>query len=204
MKHLKNALILFSCAMFLCSCSTSSTTSPANSVSGAISSASSVNTPSSTASAPASNSGLPADALNRTPIAFELKDVNGNAVKSSSFNGKPTVLNFFATWCGPCQSEMAYFASLEAEFKDKINVVYINTGDDATSNELKEFFSDMKLTYTNLLIDKNSSLINSYSFSNIPVTIILDSNGVIRKIQVGAFPSYQILRNKMVQYGQLK
>jgi len=83
-------------------------------------------------------------------------------------------------------------------------MICMDTLDDATAFHLKAFFSDMNMDHTNVLIGKESFLLNSYSYSAVPVTIIMDADGIIRKIRLGAITSYQTLENYVVNYGQFK
>lgn len=189
--------------LVLGSCSSSMQPEPTRS---AISTTSSVvtNNPASTASVSQNvNSALPTDALNKAQNAFELKDINGNTVKSASYTGKPTIINFFASWCDYCMQEMPYFTKLEKEYGSKINMVYINSSDILDTDDIKSLFRQNDWVYTTLLIDQDAKVLHSYAFTGIPVTIIIDSNGTIRKIKSGAFSSYQQLKNYVVQYGQV-
>lgn len=195
-------MLLF--AMLTSACSNSSSQMPTISPLSTVTAEISNNTPIATLPAVTQNISLPADAINKTPISFNLKDVNGNTISSSSFNGKPTIINFFATWCGYCENEMPYFVMLEDEYGDRINVVYIDTLDDVSVSDLKLFFSDRDMDYSNVLIDEDSKLLTAYGYAGVPVSLILDSNGVIHKIRFGAFSSYMTLKNYMVNYGQIK
>ena len=204
MKKLYITLTIALCTLILSSCANPASPALTDAPQTTASSAGSSSVLLATSTLSGQNTSLPADALNKKPIDFELKDINGNSVSSSSFAGKPTIINFFATWCKYCKNEMPYFSRLESEYGDKINVVYIDTLETVSTSEVKTFFKDLNMSYTNLLIDSDSSLIYSYAYSSIPVTIIIDSDGIIRKIQLGAFTSYKTLENYLVNYGQLK
>lgn len=196
-------IFLIMSILVLSSCSSSAQPEPTKSAVNTTS-ALMTNNPVSTASIPQNvNSALPTDALSRAQNTFELKDINGNTVKSTSYTGKPTVINLFASWCDYCMQEMPYFTKLEKEYGNKINIVYINSSDILETDEIKSLFRQNDWVYTNLLIDKDAKVLHSYGFTGIPVSIIIDSNGTIKKIKSGAFSSYQQLKNYVVQYGKV-
>lgn len=203
MKKLYGIILISLCTLVLSSCASSTSSSPTNSPESIVLTTDNNYTVSPAATSSAQNSSLPADALDVTPNDFTLKDLDGNTVSSSSFNGKPTIINFFATWCKYCEYEMPYFKQLEEEYGDSINIVYIDTLEDVSSADIKAFFEELDMTYSNVLIDADSALLYSYSSSSIPLSIIIDPDGTIRKIQLGAFTSYKTLKNYMVNYGQL-
>lgn len=203
MKKLYGIIIVSLCTLILSSCANSTSSSPTISPESAVLATDDNYTVSPVATPSAQNSSLPADALDRTPNAFTLKDLDGKTVSSSSFNGKPTIINFFATWCKYCEYEMPYFKQLEEEYGDRINIVYIDTLEEASSEDIKAFFKKHDMTYRTVLFDADSALLYSYSSSSIPLSIIIDPDGRIRKIKLGAFTSYKTLENYMVNYGQL-
>ena len=204
MKNSKFAMLLFSSLFLLCSCTTSGTPVPTNMPVSTVSPSISNISTSSVSTSPTANFSLPSDALAKSPVDFSLKDINGNTISSSSYNGKATVINLFATWCTYCEQEMPFFSKLETEYGDKINIVYIDSSDDASTAELKAFLKKYNISSKNVLIDSSSSVLHKYGYTGLPATIVIDSSGTVRKMQLGAFTTYQKLKDFVVKYGQVK
>ncbi len=62
---------------------------------------------------------------------FKLKDLDGKEVSLASFKGKTVLLNFWATWCGPCKAEIPGFVELQAKYRDKLTIIGYSVDDDA-------------------------------------------------------------------------
>ena len=70
-------------------------------------------------------------------LDFTLKDLDGKEVKLESFKGKVVLLNFWATWCGPCKAEIPGFVELQEKYKDKLTIVGYSVDD--TADKAKTF-----------------------------------------------------------------
>jgi thiol-disulfide isomerase/thioredoxin len=79
-------------------------------------------------------------------LNFTLKDVNGKDVKLSSYKGKVVLLNFWATWCGPCKIEIPWFNEFQQKYQDKGFVVLGISADD-TVEQLKPFVAEYSMSY---------------------------------------------------------
>jgi thiol-disulfide isomerase/thioredoxin len=113
----------------------------------------------------------------KDPVRINLKDLNGNNISLSDFNGKIIFLNFWTTWCPTCRIEMPSMEKLQQKFKNKdFAMVTINLQESAS--QVKAFFEEFKLTFTALL-DSNGEVGASFGIRAIPTTYILDKTGRI-------------------------
>jgi len=133
----------------------------------------------SVANAPA---GLPGGT--RTAPAFALKDINGNLYSSSRFAGKPTVINFFATWCPPCREEIPGFVEVYNKHKEKgFELIGISIDSD-TREDLVGFLMSNRIEYKVLLGDLATA--RAYGgVSSIPTTFFVGKDGKIKNVHVG-------------------
>ena len=117
---------------------------------------------------------------------FSVTDVNGKEVKLSDFKGKPVVLNFWATWCGPCKIELPGFDALNTEYKDKVQFMMINLVDGAreTVEGSKKFVEENGYSFP-LFFDVTGEAATAYGTYSIPVTVLVDADGNIVKTRVG-------------------
>ena len=107
-------------------------------------------------------------------------DADGNAVKLSDYFGKPLVLNFWASWCGPCQSEMPDFQSVYAEYGEEVNFMMINLTDGSreTTETALTFINKNNYTFP-VFFDTTLEATSAYGASTIPTTFIIDAEGYI-------------------------
>jgi peroxiredoxin/outer membrane lipoprotein-sorting protein len=107
---------------------------------------------------------------------FTLKDLNGKPVKSSSLRGKVVVLDFWASWCGPCRETMPEVEKLHRDFKDKGLAVFGVNDEEAA--EAREFVQKNGYTFPTLL-DEGSALSDQYGVTAIPQALIIDRDGKV-------------------------
>jgi thiol-disulfide isomerase/thioredoxin len=107
----------------------------------------------------------------------EFADPTGKTYSLADWNGKYVVLNFWATWCGPCRKEMPHMDALKQEMQsDTFDVVTIATG----RNEMPaitRFFSDAEIESLPILLDPKSKLAREMGVLGLPVTVILNPEG---------------------------
>jgi thiol-disulfide isomerase/thioredoxin len=108
-------------------------------------------------------------------------------------DGRPVVLNFWASWCGPCRMEMPAFERASLKFADRAAVVGINQAEPADT--IERFRQNTGVTYP-LLVDEDWVVNNKYGVSNLPTTIFVDAQGVVREVFVGAM-NQAVLEDKL-------
>ena len=118
------------------------------------------------------------------PLNFTLKDMNGIDVKLASFKGKVIVLNFWATWCGPCRVEIPYLIELQRQYGEDLVVLGVSVDDPA--EKLKPYAEEMKINYPLLVGNGRQDFQDAYGpFWGIPVTVFVSRDGLIHRKHSG-------------------
>lgn len=123
-------------------------------------------------------------ATSQPSAAWELKDVDGKLVKSSDFAGKVVILDFWATWCGPCRMEIPGFIELQKQYADKGLVVVGVSLDQDGASVVKNFMEKTGVNYPVVLGDEK--IVNAFGgVEGIPTTFVIDRDGKIIRKHVG-------------------
>ena len=109
--------------------------------------------------------------------------MDGTSITLSELQGKPVIINFWATWCGPCVKEMPAFERLKDDFGDKIGIIAVNCGDDAGT--VKDFVEENGYTFP-VVLDEEYSISMLYPTNSIPYTVVVDAEGRVTHISTGA------------------
>lgn len=117
----------------------------------------------------------------------------GDYIDREGENGRPLVLNFWASWCGPCRMEMPAFERASLKYADRAGVLGINQAESAET--IERFAQTTGVTYP-LLVDEDWTINNKYGVSNLPTTIFVDAQGVIREVFVGTM-NQAVLEDKI-------
>ena len=104
-------------------------------------------------------------------------DSNEKIIKLSDYRGKLILLNFWATWCGPCKEEMPSLDNLKNNpILDNIEIFPINVGKDSLEKSNK-FFEELNIENLNIYFDNNVTLAKDLTLRGIPTTIIINKEG---------------------------
>lgn len=131
---------------------------------------------------------LEKEMLNKPAPEFTLEDLEGNSVSLTDLKGKTLVIDFWATWCGPCISSFPGMQDAVNKFKDdeSVKFLFVNTwerGDNVKENVAK-FIKDKNYTF-HVLLDLKSEVVAAYGVDGIPTKFVVDKNGNIRFKSVG-------------------
>lgn len=118
---------------------------------------------------------------------FSLKDADGRPVRLSDYRGQVVMLNFWATWCGPCKIEIPWFVDFQRKNKDRGFAVIGVSMDEEGWDAVKPFVSSMGVNYRIVLGD--DSVAQAYGgVEALPTTFLIDREGNIASVHVGLAP----------------
>jgi len=135
--------------------------------------------------------GCSSSLLSQKAPDFTLPTMTGANITLSELEGTPVVLNFWATTCTACVVELHYFEAVAQESEGEIEVIAIDVRESAST--VQTFFGDYEPTMI-VALDGNMEVFQTYSHSDnprgyIPITFLVDSEGIVKHIKIGAFQS---------------
>jgi peroxiredoxin len=117
---------------------------------------------------------------------FTLKSDSGANLKLSELRGEVVLINFWASWCGPCRQEMPILSELHDKFKDMgFTVLGVNV--EENSAEARRLLKDMPVSFP-VLFDNNSTVSKQYDVVAMPSTVLVDRDGNMRYLHKGYKP----------------
>lgn len=128
----------------------------------------------------------PASKRNPAPD-FEVKDANGQAFHLADYKGKVVLLNFWATWCGPCKVEIPWFIEFEKNYKDRgFAVVGVSLDDDGW-DAVKPYIESRKMNYRVALGSMQIERLygGGEGIQSLPTSFVIDRDGKIADVHVG-------------------
>lgn len=128
---------------------------------------------------------------------FTLKSAGGSNVRLSEYRGQVVLLNFWASWCGPCRQEFPHLDDLHRKYADLGFTVFgVNVEQDRTSAD--KVLRDIPVTFP-VLFDDDNRVSEQYNVDAMPMTVLVDRNGVIRYLHRGYRPGYEMAYDKQVR-----
>lgn len=116
---------------------------------------------------------------------FKVYDEEGNLVSLSDKQGKPVVVNFWATWCGPCKAELPAFQNMYNEYGEEVEFMMVNlTSGRETEEGVKKFLEDNELELP-VYYDKDMSAAMLYGLRSIPRTVFINPDGTLYDSHIG-------------------
>jgi peroxiredoxin len=130
----------------------------------------------------------PCPDLGKSAPDFTLQTTDGKNTSLSDFKGKTVILNFWATWCGPCQSETPFFQAVYNERASKgVAILAIDIKESAATVKNCPYIKGITFP---ILLDTEVKVAQQYCIPNVlPVTLFINAEGIIKARKVGAFRS---------------
>lgn len=120
------------------------------------------------------------------PSDFELSGLQGNTVSLKSLKGKVVILDFWATWCGPCRIQHPLYEKVKERFKTEDRVVFLDVNSDQERAVVPHFIQEQKWDATTVYYE--DGLLGALSISSLPTTVLLDRNGDVYSKMIGFTP----------------
>jgi thiol-disulfide isomerase/thioredoxin len=116
--------------------------------------------------------------------AVNVVDLNGNAQPLARHDGKPMVVNLWASWCGPCRAEMPVLAEAQRDFTG-VNISFINQGESEAA--VNDFVTQGNLSLRNLARDPSLAVARAVGARAFPTTLFYDGTGKLLAVHLGPF-----------------
>lgn len=120
---------------------------------------------------------------------FSLESFSGETISLASQKGDVVMINFWATWCGPCRQEMPILDELHSRYKRAgFQLLGVNIDDDP--NRARKMIEELGVSFP-VLFDNNKAVSELYAVQAMPVSVMVDRNGVVRYVHHGYKPGYE-------------
>ena len=114
----------------------------------------------------------------KSAVDFELKTLEKTPTRLSGYKGKPIILNFWASWCEPCENEIPELNRFHKEYTEDVVVIGVNiTSQELSEQSVRDFAHELDVSFP-ILLD-TEGVFRHYQVMNLPTTFFIDSNGMI-------------------------
>jgi peroxiredoxin len=130
---------------------------------------------------------------------FRLETLDGTTLSLSDLRGRPVLLNFWATWCGPCRIEMPHFQALYADpgwRASGLEILAVNVGEPA--DRAQAFVEENGFTFP-VLLDTEHQVATAYNLRLFPTSFFIDENGIIKAVRTGTFIGREELEQALTE-----
>jgi thiol-disulfide isomerase/thioredoxin len=128
----------------------------------------------------------PQPAIDHPAPDFTLATLDGATFGLHAAQGKPVVLNFWATWCGPCQRELPTLQAAAERYGDRVLIIGVDQGEDPQT--VQAYVDQLGLTFP-MPLDAEFEVSGLYNVRGLPTTYFIDAQGVIRQMWLGEMNS---------------
>lgn len=130
-----------------------------------------------------------ADLAGREAPDFALKSAAGENLRLSEYRGNVVMLNFWATWCGPCRQEMPLLDEMYGRYR-KVGFTLLGVNIDDDARRAREMAEALDISFP-VLFDVDKDVSRRYAIEAMPVTVIIDRQGVVRYVHYGYKSGYE-------------
>ncbi|MGD8784554.1 MAG: TlpA disulfide reductase family protein [Thioalkalispiraceae bacterium] len=120
---------------------------------------------------------------------FTLKSRSGKNLRLSDFRGQVVMLNFWASWCGPCRTEMPILENFYKRYS-KLGFVILGVNTESDTSKANAYLRDIKVSFP-ILYDTSSKVSKLYNIKAMPTTVMIDRNGKMRFLHQGYKAGYE-------------
>lgn len=132
---------------------------------------------------------LSAKQVNGPAPDFTLKSQSGKNLRLSDYRGQVVMINFWASWCGPCRQEMPLLEDMYRRY-GKLGFTILGVNVDNDPSKANNYLKDVKVSFP-VLYDTSSAVSKLYNVSAMPTTVLVDKSGNMRFLHMGYKPGYE-------------
>jgi thiol-disulfide isomerase/thioredoxin len=127
---------------------------------------------------------VPAPVAGHPAPDFELKTLEGDTLRLSDFKGQPVLVNFWATWCGPCRAEFPDFQEAHVDNAGKLVIIGVNSTSADQRELVDDFVAEMGATFP-IVLDETGETVELYRVLGLPTSVFIDRNGIVNELFTG-------------------